>query len=382
MPKVLISCGETSGDMYAAALTTELMRLAPSARVTGLGGDRLAAAGARLVSHYRGLSVTGLVEALAVLPRSWTIYRALVAAMRRDRPDVVVAVDFPDFNFRLAAAARRFGVPVVYYVSPQVWAWRRGRLRTLARLVDLMLVIFPFEEAVYREVGIPVEFVGHPLIELARTGTPRAAWLSELGFAPDAPTVALLPGSRANEVGQLLPLLLDAVRAIVEQVPAAQFIVARAPGLDDGLFERAEAWEGPGRVSVVEGRTDDALSVADVVATASGTATIQAAIHGRPMVIIYRVAPLTYALGKRFVHVDTYGMVNLVAGESVVPELIQDQCTPGAIAAEVVGYLTNDERMRQTRASLDEVRTRLGGAGASRRAAEAVLAVANRSATS
>ncbi|MDP7294909.1 MAG: hypothetical protein QGG24_06275 [Vicinamibacterales bacterium] len=162
MPKVLISCGETSGDMYAAALTTELMRLAPAARVTGLGGDRLAAAGARLVSHYRGLSVTGLVEALAVLPRSWAIYRTLVAAMRRDRPDVVVVVDFPDFNFRLAAAARRLGVPVVYYVSPQVWAWRRGRVRTLARLVDLMLVIFPFEEAVYREAGIPVEFVGHP----------------------------------------------------------------------------------------------------------------------------------------------------------------------------------------------------------------------------
>jgi lipid-A-disaccharide synthase len=176
--------------------------------------------------------------------------------------------------------------------------------------------------------------------------------------------------------------LLDAVRTIVGQVPTAQFIVARAPGLDDRLFGRAAAWEGPGRVSVVDGRTDDALSVADLVVTASGTATIQAAIHGRPMVIIYRVSPLTYALGKRFVHVDTYGMVNLVAGQSIVPELIQDQCTPGVIAAEVVGYLTNDERMRQTRALLDEVRTRLGGAGASRRAAEAVLAVANRAATS
>ncbi|MEC9302600.1 MAG: glycosyltransferase, partial [Acidobacteriota bacterium] len=163
MTKILISCGEVSGDIYAGALTSELVKLDSRAQVSGLGGDQMVAAGARLIGHYRGLSVTGLSEALAVLPRSLVMYRRLVDTIRKNRPDVLVTVDFPDFNFWLAAAARRLGIPVVYYVSPQVWAWRRGRLRTLKQLVDRMLVIFPFEEEVYRNAGIPVEFVGHPL---------------------------------------------------------------------------------------------------------------------------------------------------------------------------------------------------------------------------
>ena len=294
MTKVLISCGEASGDMYAAALTSELVRLDPGAQVFGLGGDRMTAAGARLIGHYHGLSVTGLVEALAVLPRALAMYRRLVDAMRRDRPDVLVAVDFPDFNFRLASAGRRLGLPVVYYVGPQVWAWRRGRLRTLKRFVDRMLVIFPFEEAVYRDAGIPVEFVGHPLVDLAEAKTPRATLLAECGLKLAAPTVALLPGSRPNEVEQLLPILVEAARMIVAGVPEAQFIIARAPNLDESLFSPLAHWRGPRRPAVIEARTDDVLSAVDVVATASGTATIQAAIHGRPMVIIYRVSPLTY----------------------------------------------------------------------------------------
>ena len=286
MTKVLISCGEASGDMYAAALTSELVRLDPGAQVFGLGGDRMTAAGARLIGHYHGLSVTGLVEALAVLPRALAMYRRLVDAMRRDRPDVLVAVDFPDFNFRLASAGRRLGLPVVYYVGPQVWAWRRGRLRTLKRFVDRMLVIFPFEEAVYRDAGIPVEFVGHPLVDLAEAKTPRATLLAECGLKLAAPTVALLPGSRPNEVEQLLPILVEAARMIVAGVPEAQFIIARAPNLDESLFSPLAHWRGPRRPAVIEARTDDVLSAVDVVATASGTATIQAAIHGRPMVII------------------------------------------------------------------------------------------------
>ena len=377
MTKVLIACGEASGDMYAAALTSELVRLDPGAQVFGLGGDRMTAAGARLIGHYHGLSVTGLVEALAVLPRALAMYRRLVDAMRRDRPDVLVAVDFPDFNFRLASAGRRLGLPVVYYVGPQVWAWRRGRLRTLKRFVDRMLVIFPFEEAVYRDAGIPVEFVGHPLVDLAEAKTPRATLLAECGLKLAAPTVALLPGSRPNEVEQLLPILVEAARMIVAGVPEAQFIIARAPNLDESLFSPLAHWRGPRRPAVIEARTDDVLSAVDVVATASGTATIQAAIHGRPMVIIYRVSPLTYAIGRRFVQGDTYGMVNLVAGEPVVPELIQERCTPGAIAEEIVGYLTDPERTQRTQASLRSVQARLGGSGASLRAAQAVLEVAH-----
>ena len=377
MTKILISCGEVSGDIYAGALTSELVKLDSRAQVSGLGGDQMVAAGARLIGHYRGLSVTGLSEALAVLPRSLVMYRRLVDTIRKNRPDVLVTVDFPDFNFWLAAAARRLGIPVVYYVSPQVWAWRRGRLRTLKQLVDRMLVIFPFEEEVYRNAGIPVEFVGHPLVDLAESRTARTTLLLELGLAPRAPTVTLLPGSRPNEVRRLLPILFEAARITATRVPEVQFILARAPNLEDSLFSslmrRCEPW----CPAVIEARTDDALSAADVVATASGTATVQAAIHGRPMVIVYRVSPLTYAIGRRFVRVDNYGMVNLIAGKPIVPELIQERCTASAVAEEIVGYLTDHDRMNQTKASLQIVRERLGGSGASHRAAQAVLKVAS-----
>ena len=379
MTKILISCGEVSGDIYAGALTSELIKLDSRVQVLGLGGDQMAAAGARLIGHYRGLSVTGLSEALAVLPRALVMYRRLVDAMRSNRPDVLVTVDFPDFNFWLATAGRRLGLPVVYYVSPQVWAWRRGRLRTLKRLVDRMLVIFPFEEAIYRNAGIPVEFVGHPLVDLAESRTARATLLLELGLVPTAPTVTLLPGSRPNEVRRLLPILVEAARITVTSVPKVQFILARAPNLEDSLFSSVMQRREPGCPVVLEARTDDALSAADVVATASGTATVQAAIHGRPMVIVYRVSPLTYAIGRRFVRVDTYGMVNLIAGGPVVPGLIQERCTAGAVAEEIVGYLTDCERTKRTKASLQIVRERLGGSGASHRAAQAVLKVAARS---
>ena len=377
MTKMLISCGEVSGDIYAGALTSELVKLDSRVQVFGLGGDQMAAAGARLIGHYRGLSVTGLSEALAVLPRSLVMYRRLVDTMRKNRPDVLVTVDFPDFNFWLAAAARRLGIPVVYYVSPQVWAWRRGRLRTLKQLVDRMLVIFPFEEEVYRNAGIPVEFVGHPLVDLAESRTARTTLLLELGLAPRAPTVTLLPGSRPNEVRRLLPILFEAARITATRVPEVQFILARAPNLEDSLFSSLMRRREPWCPAVIEARTDDALSAADVVATASGTATVQAAIHGRPMVIVYRVSPLTYAIGRRFVRVDNYGMVNLIAGKPIVPELIQERCTASAVAEEIVGYLTDHDRMNQTKASLQIVRERLGGSGASHRAAQAVLKVAS-----
>ena len=379
MTKVMISCGEPSGDLYAAALASELQRLDGAAQVFGLGGDRLAATGARLVGHYRGLSVTGLVEALAVVPRSVAMLRRLVAAARAERPDVLVTVDFPDFNFRLAKSARRLGLPVVYYVSPQVWAWRPGRLKAMRRFVDRMLVIFPFEEGVYREAGIPVEFVGHPLVDVIEARSSRESLLRGAGLDPHAPTVALLPGSRPNEVRLLLPVLMAAAVQIAERVPGAQFVVARAPNLGDHLFAPLRNRDRPVPPPVVlESWTDDVLAASDAVVTASGTATVQTALHGRPMVIVYKVAPLTYRLGRRFVHVNSFGMVNLVAGDKIVPELIQDRCTPEAIADETVRFLTDADHAARTRASLLAVRGRLGAAGASRRAAQAVLAAARR----
>jgi lipid-A-disaccharide synthase len=372
---IMLSCGEASGDLYAGALVRELRQLEPSARVFGFGGEQFAAAGGELIDDYRGHTVTGLAEVLMQLPRTYALYRKLVAAARVRRPDVFVAIDFPDFNFKLGQALHALGVPVVYYISPQLWAWRPGRLNTMKRFVDRVLPIFPFEEKLYRDAGIPVEFVGHPLIDLAHATESRATFLTARGLEADAPTVALLPGSRPNELRAILPDLVAAARLIRESVPNAQFMLARAPHLSDALLAPAVQAAGAGSLplAIVEGRADDVLESADVVLTASGTATIQTALHERPMVIVYRLSPLTYALGRPFVKIDTFGMVNLVAGRRIVPELIQDGFTPESAAREVVRLLHDASHREQMTEAVREVKRKLGGPGASRRAAEAVL---------
>jgi lipid-A-disaccharide synthase len=372
--RLLLSCGEASGDLYAGALTRELLAIDPALSVGGLGGPQFAAAGGRLVDDYRDLAVTGLTEAIAKLPRSLAARRALVADAERSRPDALVLIDFPDFNFRLAPPIRRLGVPVIYYISPQIWAWRPKRLATIRSIADRVLVIFPFEEAIYREGQVPVEFVGHPLVDLATPSVGREAFLGAHGLAPSAPTVAMLPGSRPNEVSRILPGLAAAAELIRGAVPAAQFVVARAPHLDDHLFE-AVRHRLSGAIVIVEGDTDAALASADVALTASGTATVQTAIHDTPMVIVYRVSPLSYRLLRRLVTVETIGMVNLIAGERIVPELVQDEFTPEAVAREAVSILTDPGRAARIRAGLARVRSRLGGPGASRRAAEAIMRV-------
>jgi lipid-A-disaccharide synthase len=371
--RILISCGEPSGDLYAGALAAELRARAPSIEIAGLGGPRLQAAGATLSGLFTGLTVTGLTEVVAVLPRSWRMYRRLVSDARARRPDVFVAIDFSGFNFRLMAALRRLGIPVVYYVSPQVWAWRSHRIQTMKRLVDKVLVIFPFEVPVYERAGVPVQFVGHPLVDLARAEQPRTSFLGGLGLRPEARTVALLPGSRPNELQRIAVTMAESAAIIRTRVSSVQFVVARAPNLPDRLFAPF-----PPDVAIVDGRTDDVLAASDVVITASGTATVQAALHGKPMVVVYRVSPLTYRLGKPFVKLDTYAMVNLVAGRRIVPELIQMDFTAERVAREAVALLTDADRHARTRDALRDVCQRLGTPGASGRAADAILEVAGR----
>jgi lipid-A-disaccharide synthase len=379
--RVMISCGEPSGDLYAGALATEILRLDPSATITGFGGDRLAAAGASLVENFSGLSVTGLLEVVRLLPRTYATYKRLLADADAARPDVFVAIDFPDFNFALARAMSRRGVPVVYYISPQLWAWRPGRMKTMQRIVDRMLVIFPFEEQIYREAGVPVEWVGHPLFDVQPEPQARDVFLRAQGLDPARPVLALLPGSRTNELRQILPTLAQAVPPIRAQVPGVQFLVARAPHLRDELFAPLRALQAEGvTMAIVDGHADDVLASSDAAVVASGTVTVQAALHQCPMVVVYRLSPLTYRVGKPFVRVDTYAMANLVAGRRIVPELIQDGFTPEAVTTEAVRLLTDRPHAERVRADLREVRARLGEPGASRRAAEAVLEVASRAA--
>lgn len=372
--RVMLSCGEASGDLYAAALIEALRARDPNVEVFGLGGDRFTAAGGRLVGDFHALSVTGLVEVLRVIPDSLAMLRKLIGAARQEPPDVLVLIDYPDFNFRLMASVKRLGVPIVYYVPPQLWAWRSGRMQTMKALVDRVLPIFPFEESLYRDEGVDVRFVGHPLVDLVAPDERRDELVKRLDFDPGRPIVALLPGSRRNELQRLVPVLAAAVPRIASTVVGTQFIVARAPRLPDSFFRPFHGVGAP--VRVVEGHTDAVLAASDVVITASGTATIQAALHGRPMVVVYRLSPMTYKLGKPLVRVPMYSMVNLVAGERVVEELIQDACTPEAVAREAVELLTNPERVAEMKEQLAIVRDRLGGSGASDRAAAAVLEVA------
>ena len=370
-PRLLLSCGELSGDLYAGALTRELRALCPGLAIAGLGGSEFAAAGGVLLEDYRGTAATGLIEPLAKMPRLLQTLRRLVAFARTERPDALVVIDFWGFNFRLARRIKRLGIPVVYYIGPQLWAWRSGRLDTMREIAARVLVIFPFEEAIYRSGGVPVEFVGHPLVDLAKPASSRDSFLRRLGLDPTAPTVAVLPGSRPGEVRRILPDLLAACDRIRAKVAGAQFVVARAPQLDARLF----ATVAPPILSV-EGDTDTVLASADVALTASGTATVQAALHNTPMVVVYRLSSLDYRLGRQFLKIDTYSMVNLIAGERIVPELIQHALTPDAVANEAISLLTDRERAARMREGLERVRARLGGSGGSRRAAEAVLNVA------
>jgi lipid-A-disaccharide synthase len=368
--RLLVSCGEASGDLYAGALTRELRTLSPGLEVAGLGGPDLAAAGGRVLIDFRGLSVTGFTEIVAKVPQLRAAKQRLVAEARRWRPHALVVIDYFGFNGRLARDVKALGIPVIYYVSPQIWAWRPRRIELIRRVVDRVLVIFPFEEQIYREAGVPVEFVGHPLVDLVGVDTGRETFLRAQGLDPSAPVVAVLPGSRSSELRRLLPTLVEAAREIRPAIPSAQFVFARARHLDDRLFEPARTLPGS---TIVESQTDAAIAASDIVLTASGTATVQAALHDRPMVVVYRVSPLEYALGRRFVKVDTFAMVNLSAGGRIVPELIQDEFTAGAVAREAVSLLTDADRAARMRRGLMAVRARLGGTGASTRAALAVL---------
>jgi len=369
MPRLLISCGEASGDLYAAELVRHLRERVPDLDVLGLGGDRLQAQGASLFAHVRDLAVVGLLEVLSHLRALRAVFERVVAEAERHPPDAAVLIDYPDFNLRLARALSRRGVPVIYYVSPQVWAWRRGRLRAIRDTVRRMLVIFPFEEAIYREAGVPVTFVGHPLVSLVPAGASVDGLRRELGLDPARPVVALLPGSRTKEVAHNLPPITEAVRLLAARRPDLQFVAAVAPSLDPEAIRRA--LEGL-PVTIVHDRTHAALSAATAAVVASGTATVEAALLGAPMVVVYRISPWSYRLGRRLVRVPYYAMVNLIAGRRVVPELMQSDFTGERVAAEVLALVDETPQRAAVQAGLAEVRDKLGAGGASGRAADVV----------
>jgi lipid-A-disaccharide synthase len=368
--RLLVSSGEASGELYAAELLRHLRRSRPDVSAFGLGGDALASQGAELVAHVRELAVVGLLEVVSHLPRLRAVFRAVLAEAERRRPELAVLVDYPDFNLRLARALRRRGIPVVYYVSPQVWAWRRGRIRTIRATARRVLVIFPFEEAIYREAGVPVRFVGHPLVDLVARPADPGRVVREHGLDAQRPVVAVLPGSRAKEIAHNLPPLAGAVRRLAARPDRPQFLLALAPHVDEAPLKAAL---GDLPVALVRGRAHEVLASARVALVASGTATVEAALLGAPMVVVYRVSAATYLLGRPLVRVPHYAMVNLIAGRRVVAELIQGDFTEERVALEAARLLDDDTARARMLEDLAEVRRLLGGPGASGRAAEALL---------
>jgi lipid-A-disaccharide synthase len=375
MTTILLVAGDASGELHAAALAGELRRLLPGVRLLGLGGSEMEKAGVEIVVDQHEIAIGGLVEVLRDVPRVVSAWRRLGRALRESRPGLVVLVDSPDFCIPFARRARRAGAKVLYFVSPQVWAWRGYRIRKLARRVDRMAAIFPFEPEVYAGSGLPVEFVGHPLVD--RIPPPAGAAEGRearrrLGLPESGRVVALLPGSRRNELRGSLPLQLGAARLLRDRDPTLRFALALAPSLPRAALDAQLAGlpiaDGLS-LDVFEGATYDVVRAADVVVTKPGTATLEIALLGTPLVVAARANPLSAAIGRRVVRVPSLTMVNLIAGEPVVPELIQEAARPERIAAAVSEILAGPAGLLQRR-RLAGIRERLGGGGAARRVAE------------
>jgi lipid-A-disaccharide synthase len=375
--KIMLVAGEASGDRLGAGLARSLEKLHPGVEMLGMGGDEMAEAGVRIVHHAAEVAVVGFVEVLKHLPAIRRVLTDLERVVRDERPDVLVPIDFPDFNLRLASRVAPSGVPVVYYVSPQVWAWRRRRVHAMRRVVRRMLVLFPFESAFYEAAGVPATFVGHPAAALRQRAV-REDVLPRIGLDARRPVVALLPGSRAGEAGRLLPVLLEAARTLTLRHPRVQFAVPKARTIPAGLLEGIAARSGLSSLSTFEGDYPGILEVAEAGAVASGTATLDAALAGLPFVAVYRMHPVSYLIAKSLVRVDHIALPNLVAGARIVPELVQSDCTPDAIASELGRFLDDPARADALRSGLSGVRARLRGDGAFDRAAAAVLEATGR----
>lgn len=361
--KIAIVAGEASGDLHASEVLKELKKLDPTLQAFGIGGDLLARNGMKLLYHARDMGIVGLFNVLRHIPMFRRIFKDLIDTIAKERPDAVLLVDYPDFNLRVAKRCKAMGLRVIYYISPQVWAWRRGRVKQIAGSVDQMIVIFPFEEEFYKQHGVPVTYVGHPLIEQV-LGVGRA--IPREGIT----RVVLLPGSRRMEVASLLPPMLDAVGILGKERRIEPFLIL-APTIE---YEEVEAIlkKCGTEVPILPHDRGEGIAAADLALSSSGTATLECAVLGTPVVVMYRLSPATHWLAKRLVKLPQFSLVNIVAGKKVVPELLQDEVNGERIAAEARRIL-EPETYRQLTAELAEVKQKLGKFGASRRAAKAIM---------
>jgi lipid-A-disaccharide synthase len=376
--RALIVTGEASGDLHGANLIRASREIDPHLSFFGVGGRRMAAEGCEILIAGEELAVMGLVEVLGHFPVILRAFNRLKALMRgTDRPDVLILIDFPDFNLRLAREAKKAGVPVLYYVSPQVWAWRRGRVHNIARVVDRLAAIFPFEPEFYKGLDIEVEYVGNPLLDEVRVERSRDDFLRDRGFDPDRPVVGLFPGSRKNELHYNFDTIVAAAQQIRAHIPEMQFLLPVAASLQAAAIR--ERLDGSDlNVVLSEESIYDTANACDAIITVSGTVTLQIALVGTPMAILYKMAPLTYAIGRHLVKVPHVGLANIVAGQGVVREFIQEQATPEALAEEIVRILEDSVYNRSIRDGLGLVQTRMGEPGCSARVARMASAMSRK----
>jgi lipid-A-disaccharide synthase len=367
----MIVTGESSGELYGALLAHEIRLLRPGVRILGVGGERMRAAGVEVFAGIAG--AMGLVEALGALKSVRETFRDAASRLREVRPDVLVLIDYPDFNFRLAREAKALGLRVLYYVSPQLWAWRKGRIREMPRIADRVALVLPFEKELYDRVGMRADFVGHPILdEIAEHAESMAESREALGLKREGKCIALLPGSRRSELDRLLPVLYDFLLLYGKRHGSARFVLPVAPNVDRGRYrDWFDRFAGAG-VRITEGGAARALRAADAAVVASGTATLQATLLGTPTVVVYKLNPVTYFIGKLLVDVKYVSITNLVLGRESIPELLQGRAEAGAMVASVEGLLEDGERRAGVMRDIDLVRGIFGGPGASRRVARIV----------
>jgi lipid-A-disaccharide synthase len=374
-PRILIVTGEASGDLHGAHLVRALKKQLLNSAIYGVGGNHLKAEGVILLSNSDELGVVGVSEVLKKLGTVVNVFRKLARFLKEQRPDLLILVDYPEFNFRLARVAHKVGIPIVYYISPQVWAWRSARVKLIQKLVTKMIVIFPFEREFYQQHGVDVEWVGHPLVETVKSSLTKEEFCRQYGLDPSNPIIGILPGSRESEVQRLLPVMVAAAQQIHQQQPNVQFVLPLASSLQPSHLL---TWELPPYIHLTRRQTYETINAADLVVTASGTVTVETALLETPMIITYIVSPLTYWLGKHMINVPFIGMVNLIAGKQIVPELIQTMVTPERITQAVLTLLHDPAGLTAMHQDLRGVRQKLGAPGAPDRAAATILDVLSR----
>ena len=368
----MIIAGESSGDFHSSSLIHALKKINPDIEICGIGGEKMRQAGAKIYFDICELSIIGFTDVLKNLKQIKHVFNNLLKEIDTQPPDAVVLVDYPGFNLKLAREVKKRGIPVIYYISPQIWAWWMRRIKTIKQFVDKVIVVFKFEEALYKDYGIDVSFVGHPLLDVAYPSISKEDFLNKLGISAQKEIIGLAPGSRKMEVERILPILLESAKLIKERLPQVEFILLKAPALAREIFEtKIKRYEFP--VTLCENQTYDFLNICDFVLVASGTATLETAIMQKPMAVVYKVSFLNWLIARALIKLTFIGLVNVVAGKKIVPEFIQYKAKPQLIAETTLEILGNQEALTNVRLKLGKVRENLGTSGASQRTAEIIL---------